>query len=133
MAENKGIGEFEDINDFELEALIVEGKEAMIEDEIELYVPETRKTKRMRIYLQPISHSEWSAAVRSTGKKSNKDLEEIVCSKCWLDKDGMPIPLSKIKAMQKGVVTQVYEKIKLISGQLSDPFEEKYLSKLTDF
>lgn len=133
MAKNKGIEEFEDINDFDLEALIVEGKETIIEDEIEIYISQTKETKKMRVYLRPISHSEWSSAVRSTGKNSNKDLEEIICSKAWLTPEGMPIELSKIKAMQKGVVTQVYEKIKLISGQLNDPLEEKYLNKLTDF
>lgn len=131
--ENKGIQEFDDINDFDLEALIVEGKETIIEDEIELYNPENKETRRMRIFLRPISHSEWSTAVRSTGKNSNKDLEEIICSKAWLTPEGMPIELSKIKDMQKGVVTQVYEKIKIISGQLTDPFEEKYLNKITDF
>jgi hypothetical protein len=131
--ESKGIKEFDDIDEFDLEALIVEGKETIIEDEVEIYIPQTKKTKKMRIYLQPISHSEWSKAVRSTGKNSNKDLEEIICSKCWVGKDGMPLPLSKIKDMQKGIVTQVYEKIKLISGQLNDPFEEKYLNKITDF
>jgi len=131
--ESKGIESFEDIDDFDLEALIVEGKETIIEDEIELYIPEKKATKRMKVYLRPVSHSEWSTSVRSTGKNSKKDLEEIICSKAWLDKEGMPIPLSKIKDMQKGVVTQVYEKIKLISGQLTDPFEEKYLEKITDF
>lgn len=131
--ESKGIESFEDIDDFNLEALIVEGKETVIEDEIELYNPETKETKKMRVYLRPVSHAEWSQSVRSTGKNSKKDLEEIICSKAWLTPDGMPIELSKIKAMQKGVVTQVYEKIKIISGQLTDPFEEKYLEKITDF
>lgn len=131
--ESNGIESFEDIDEFDLEALIVEGKETVIEDEIELYIPSTKETKKMRIYIQPISHGEWSKAVRSTGKNSKKDLEEMVCAKSWVDKGGMPIEISKIKAMQKGVVTQVYEKIKLISGQLTDPFEEKYLNKLTDF
>lgn len=131
--ESKGIESFDDIDDFNLEALIVEGKETVIEDEIELYNPQTKETKKMRVYLRPVSHSEWSQSVRSTGKNSKKDLEEIICSKAWLTPEGMPIELSKIKAMQKGVVTQIYEKIKIISGQLTDPFEEKYLNKITDF
>jgi len=129
--ESKGIESFEDIDDFNLEALIVGGKETVFEDEIELYNPQTKNTKKMRIHIKPISHSEWSAAARATGKKSNKDLEELVCAQCWVQPDGMPIEISKIKAMQKGVVTQVYEKIKIISGQLTDPFEQKYLKELT--
>lgn len=131
--ESEGIKDVADLDDFDLEALIVEGKDTIIEDEIELYNPETKETRRMRVFIKPISHSEWSQSVRSTGKNSKKDLEEIICSKAWLTPDGMPIELSKIKSMQKGVVTQVYEKIKIVSGQLTDPFEEKYLEKLTDF
>lgn len=131
--ETNGIESFDDIDDFNLEALIVEGKDTVIEDEIELYNPQTKKIRRMRVYMRPISHSEWSKAVRSTGKNSKKDLEEMICAKSWVDQEGMPIEISKIKAMQKGVVTQVYEKIKIISGQLTDPFEEKYLEKITDF
>jgi|GEM_PF-3625860 len=131
--ESKGIESFEDIDDLDLEALIVEGKEAIIEDVIEIYNIKTKSVEKRRIYLRPIPHDEWSKAVRSTGKNSKKDLEEIVCAKSWLDKDGMPYEISKIKKAPKGVVTQVYEKIKLISGQLTDPFEEKYLNKLTDF
>lgn len=130
--ESNGIENFDDISDFDLEALIVEGKKTRFEDEIELYNPKTKKTERMRIHIKPISHAEWSGAARSTGKNSQKDLEELVCAKCWLMPDGMPIELSKIKGMQKGVVTQVYEKIKIISGQLTDPFEEKYLDKITN-
>lgn len=131
--ESKGIENFDDIDDLDLEALIVEGKEAIIEDTIEIYNLKTKSVEKRRIYLRPIPHVEWSQAIRSTGKNSQKDLEEIVCAKSWLDKDGMPYPISKIKEAPKGIVTQVYEKIKLISGQLNDPFEEKYLNKITDF
>nr|WP_319372452.1 hypothetical protein [uncultured Methanobacterium sp.] len=133
MTENKGIESFEDIDDLDLEALIVEGKEAVIDDVIEIYNIKTKSVEKRRIHIRPIPHDEWSKAVRATGKNSKKDLEQIVCAHCWLQKDGMPYELSKIKEAPKGIVTQVYEKIKLISGQLKDPFEEKYLDKLTDF
>lgn len=130
--ESKGMEDFKDLDEFEVEALIIEGKDARIEDKIEFYDINTKTTKKMRIYIQPYTHDEWNKAVRKTRKNERTDLEELICSKCWLDKDGMPLPLSKIKAMQKGVVTQVYEKIKIISGQLNDPFEEKYLKKLME-
>lgn len=131
--ESKGIENFDDIDDLDLEALIVEGKEAVIEDTIEIYNIKTKSVEKRRIHIRPIPHDEWTKAVRATGKNSQKDLEQIVCAHCWLRKDGMPYELSKIKEAPKGIVTQVYEKIKLISGQLKDPFEEKYLDKLTDF
>ena len=131
--EIKGIENFDDIEELDLEALIVEGKDAIIDDVVEIYNVKTKAVEKRRIHIRPISHDEWSKAVRATGKNSKKDLEEIVCAKSWLDKDGMPYELSKIKGAPKGLVTQTYEKIKLISGQLTDPFEEKYLNKLTDF
>jgi len=131
--ESKGIESFDDVDEFDLESLIVEGKEDIFEDLIEVYNPSTKQTRKMRIYIKPISHYEWSKAAKATGKKSDKDLEELVCAKCLVKKEGMPVELSKIKGMQKGVITQIYEKIKIISGQITDPFEEKYLDKITDF
>lgn len=131
--ESKGMESFDDIGDLDLEATIVEGKDAIIEDVVEIYNTKTKSVEKRRIYLRPIAHGEWSKAVRSTGKTSQKDLEQIVCAKCWLNPDGMPYEISKIKEAPKGIVTQAYEKIKLISGQLKDPLEEKYLDKLTDF
>lgn len=131
--ESKGIEDLGDVDDLDLEALIVEGSEAIIEDVIEIYNPKTKSVEKRRIYMRPIPHDEWSKAVRATGKNSKKDLEQIVCAKCWLRSDGMPYEVTTIKKAPKGVVTQVYEKIKVISGQLKDPFEEKYLDKLTAF
>lgn len=131
--ESKSIESFDDIEELDLEALIVEGKEAVIDDVVEIYDIKTKSVQKRRIHIRPIPHDEWSKAVRKTGKNSKKDLEQIICSQSWLNKDGMPYELSKIKGSPKGLVTQVYEKIKIVSGQLTDPFEEKYLDKITDF
>lgn len=126
--------EEEIIDEFDLEALIVEGKDANIIEEIEFFNIKSQKKARMKVNIRPISRGKWSEFVRaSTKKKSTKELEELVCAECWLDPDGMPIELSKIRKMQKGAVTAVYEKIKYISGIFNDPFEEKFIDKLANF
>ena len=131
--ENKDVEEEEEISDFNLEALIVEGTDAIIERKIEYFDTDAQKTRKMKIYVQPLAHAEWERMARLTGKKSKKSIEELVCSKGLVEPDGMEIPLSAIRRMQKGVVSSAYEEIKIVSGQTNDRFEEKFIEKISDF
>ena len=126
--------EIESLDDFDLEMLIVNGTDEPVQREIKFYNHKAKKTMKMPVYLRPVSHGIWSKATKDAIKKnSNKNIEELICSQGWVDKDGLVIPLTKIRGMQKGVVTAVYEEIKIISGQTEDRFEEKYLQKISDF
>lgn len=127
------IGQFEDIDDLDLSALIEKGRDALIINIIEYYDIDAQKKKKAKVHITPISHGDWSDASRAATKnKSRKDLEELVCALCWLKPDGTLHELSEIKEAPKGVVTSTYEKIKYISGIFSDPFEEKFLDRLSN-
>lgn len=125
--------ELEKLDEFDLEALIVEGKEAIIKRGIEFFDTTEQKIKQMPVYLKPLSHSEWESLARLTGKKSKKSIEQLVCAKGLVEPDGMEIPISTIRRMQKGAVSSIYEEIKIISGQTKDRFEEQFIEKMTDF
>ncbi|MGB9979373.1 hypothetical protein [Methanobacterium sp.] len=127
------IGQFEDVDDLDLGALIEKGRDALITEIVEYYDVDEQKKMRGRIYIAPISHGDWrDASSAATKNKSKRDLEELVCAKCWLKKDGSLHNLSEIQEGQKGLITAVYEKIKYISGIFSDPFEEKFLDRLSN-
>lgn len=126
--------ELEELSDFDIEALIVEGTSAVIERKITYYDVNKQKKMRMPVYLKPLSHSTWNQITRATSKKgSNKNIEELAVHEGLVDKAGLQLQLSQIKGMQKGVVSSIYEEIKLISGQFEDKLEDKMLEKLTDF
>jgi hypothetical protein len=127
------IGQFDDVDDLDLTALIEKGRDALITRIIEYYDVDEEKKKKARVYITPISHGDWSDASRAATKtKSRKDLEELVCSLCLLKKDGSHHNLSDIQDSPKGVITAAYEQIKYISAIFSDPFEEKFLDRLSN-
>ena len=120
------------IDPFDLEALIAEGTDAILKRDIEYFSVKHNAIRRMEINIRPISHSEWERMARLTGKKDKKNIEQLICSKGWLDMDDMPIELSKIKTMEKGVVTSVYEEIKIVSGQTQDIFQDKFIQQIRE-
>ena len=124
--------EDEEIDDFDMEALIVSGTDADVERVVKYFDLKTKKIRKMRVNLRPVSHAVWESKARQTGKKSNKSMEQMICSKGWLYPDGMPIEIEDIRAMAKGVVTSVFEEIKEISGQTENKFEDKFIQQLSN-
>ena len=124
--------EDEEIDDFDMEALIVSGTDADVERVVKYFDLKTKKIRKMRVNLRPVSHAVWESKARQTGKNSNKSMEQMICSKGWLYPDGMPIEIEDISAMAKGVVTSVFEEIKEISGQTENKFEDKFIQQLSN-
>ena len=124
--------EEEEIDDFDMEALIVSGTDADVERIVEYFDLKTKKIRKMRVHLRPVSHAVWESKAKQTGKKSNKSMEQMICSKGWLYPDGMPIEIEDIRAMAKGVVTSVFEEIKEVSGQTENKFEDKFIEHLSN-
>lgn len=120
------------LDEFELSNLIVEGNE-VIERLISYFNIKTKEERRMKVYLKPVPHTEWNKATSSVNKKSNKNIEELIVSQSLCYEDGIFVPISDIRNMQKGVISSIYEEVKIISGQFEDRMEEKFLEKLSDF
>ena len=125
--------EDEDIDEFDLEALIVEGSDAILKRKVEYFSLKANKIRSMYVYVTPLTHSEWEQKARLTGKKTKKNIEQLICASGWVHPDGMPVELSEIRRAEKGVVTSVYEEIKLVSGQTHDTFQDAFLEKVSDF
>lgn len=120
----------EDLNEFDINALIVEGIDAVIEREIQYYDFKNKKEQTMRVYVRPLSHSEWNSVAQTVSKNDNISFAERVCAEGWCDAQGIILKLSDIRKVQNGVVIAVFEEIKIVSGQFTDRTEEKFLDKL---
>ena len=124
--------EEEEIDDFDMEALIVSGTDADVERVIKYFDLKTKKIKKMRVNLKPVSHAVWENRAKQTGRKSNKSMEQMICAAGWMYPDGMPIEIEDIRKMAKGVVTSVFEEIKEVSGQTENKFEDKFIEKISN-
>lgn len=125
-----------ELRDFDLELLIVEGKDAIIDREVAFFNTETKKQEKMIQPLKPVQHTEWvkaEAILQKKSKQSVKDFKGAIVSKGWVKPDGTPIPLSVIRKLAEGTVDNIYEEIKIISGKFEDRTEDKLLDKLAGF
>lgn len=120
-----------EILDFDLETLTLEGKDAVIERTIEFYDIRDNKKKKMRINVRPLTKKEKTEIERRLGKKNSKlNLEELLCEKGLLDKDGMRYDINQIRKLPSGVVANIAQEIRYISGEFTDRFEDKAISTL---
>lgn len=120
----------EGLNEFDINALIVEGTDAVIEREVQYYDMKTGEEQQMRVYVRPLSHSNWNSIAQKVSKNDNISFAERVCADGWCDPQGLLLNLSDIRKVQNGVVIAVFEEIKIVSGQFTDRTEEKFLDKL---
>lgn len=120
----------EGINEFDINALIVEGTDAIIERNVSYYDVNNKKEQKMRVYVRPLSHSNWNSIAQKVSKNDNISFAERVCADGWCDPQGIVLDLSDIRKVQNGVVIAVFEEIKIVSGQFEDRTEEKFLDKL---
>ena len=120
-----------EILDFDLETLTLEGKDAVIERTIEFYDIRDNKKKKMRINVRPLTKKEKTEIERRLGKKNSKlNLEELLCEKGLLDKDGMRYDINQIRKLPSGVVANIAQEIRYISGEFTDRFEDKAITEL---
>lgn len=119
-----------DLNEFDINALIVEGTDAVIQREVRYYDLKTKQEQKMKVYVRPLSHSNWNDIAQKVSKNDNISFAERVCSDGWCDSQGIVLDLSDIRRVQNGVVIAVFEEIKIVSGQFEDRTEEKFLDKL---
>ena len=117
---------------FDLEKLLLEGKDAILTREIEFFDTDDGKKKKMEVYIKPLSRGERGQIDRAVAKKNTtKNIVELICAFCWcMDKKGAPMDLSIIREMPDGVAKSVSEEIKFISGDFKDRFEDKAIDKI---
>lgn len=133
MAKNQEKEEMEpieDLNEFDINALIVEGTEAIIERRIRYFDLESQSEQKMKVYVKPLSHNDWNGIAQKVSKNDNISFAERVCADGWCTPKGIFIDLSQIRQVQNGVVEAVFEEIKIVSGQFEDRTQDKFLDKL---
>lgn len=125
------------LDDFDLETLIVEGTDAAIERKIDYFNPKTQKQGKMAVRLKPVSNIEWTKVEGAVSKNKNKnkiiDFRSRIVAKSLLDKNNELVPISLIYKMGKGTIGNIYEEVKIISGQFEDKTEDKIIEKMVDF
>ena len=123
------------VDDFDLEALIL-NHEAVFDESVRFVSQKTGRVEVMPIKIIAVSHSDWNRTTRkATRKGSDDNVEELIVAKGWVQTEEPLelVPLSKIRQMPRGIVSQVFDKIKIVSGQFDDRLEDKLIDKLTDF
>jgi len=121
--------------DFDLEKLILEGKDAVMEREIEFFDMEDSKKKKMKVYVKPLSRGDRGdidkAIADNKNKKGKKNIIDLICALglCY-SKNGEGVGLSEIRALPDGVAKSIADEIKFISGEFTDRFEDKAIQQL---
>jgi hypothetical protein len=138
------IPEVDIFEEFELEALILEGKDALIDRSIVFFSVEDQRKKKMPITISPISKKVRGQIVRKVQSKNNRStVEELTLLECLYKndkpmkdvkvtlKDGKTLEgIELIRAMPDGVVDSIYEEVKQISSLFTDRFEDKAIDKV---
>jgi hypothetical protein len=128
--------ELEVLPDFDMEKLILDGKDAVLRREVEFFDLTDSKKKRMPVYVKPLSRGERGAidkeiARKVKGKSSNKNVIDMICAFGFvMNEKGTPFNISVIREMPDGFVKNVSEEIKFISGDFKDRFEDKAIDKI---
>lgn len=125
------------VRDFDLEMLIVDGKDAVLEREIDFFNLETKQQEKMSVKLKPIPHKEWIKAEailqNKRNKKEVKDFKGFLIAQSWVDNQEKEIPISTIRKLGDGTINSLYEEIKIISSHFQDRTEDKLLDKIVGF
>lgn len=110
----------ETIEYFDFESALLEGSSDIVDRTIDIFNKEKGEMLPQKIRVRALGVGEWGKAQKKLRKlrreKSEKTFEELICEKGWIDPQGMPVPASKISKLPYGVVSQVYEEIKTVSG-----------------
>lgn len=123
-----------EVLDFDFERLVVEGKNAIIEQEIEFFDINTQKKAKMIVFVKPITRAERSTIERKISDKKRKvkaNLVELLCEYGWVhNQDGIKIPLEDIRKVQDGAVEAIAEKINYVSGKFTDSWQDAAIDRV---
>lgn len=140
IEENEDIEETEkedtSIHDFDLELLIVEGKNAIVEREVDFFNVKKNQQEKMTFRMKPVPHVDWVKAEGAMSKNKNKktvrDFIGKIVALSLLNSDDEPIPISIIRKLPGGTLKNLFEQVKIISGQFTDRTEDKLLEKIAN-
>ena len=123
-----------EVLDFDFERLITEGKDAIIEREIEFFDIETQKKMKMKVFVKPITRAERSIIERKISDKKRKIaavLTELLCEYGWVrNKEGIRFGIEDIRKAPDGVANSVANEINFISGQFTDRWQDAAIDKV---
>lgn len=103
----------EDVELFNLEDLIIQGKDSKIPITIEF--PINGEVKKAEALIKPLTSSEWNNCVRqSMGFKNN--INYLITKYGLMTKDGEQFPEKLLKYAPSGVIEEIGEQISIISG-----------------
>lgn len=138
MSENKSIKDLqkeemenivkneEDVELFNLEDLIIQGKDSKIPITIEF--PINGEVKKAEALIKPLTSSEWNNCVRqSMGFKNN--INYLITKYGLMTKDGKQFPEELLKYAPSGVIEEIGEQISIISGFNRNEEDNKELVK----
>lgn len=138
MSENKSIKDLqkeemesivkndEELEVFNLEDLIIQGKEAKIPIVVEF--PINGEVKKAKALIKPLTSSEWNNCVRqSMGFK--KDINYLIAKQGLFTEDGKPFPIDLLSYAPSGVIQKIGDQISVISGFERNEEDNKELVK----
>lgn len=103
----------EEIELFNLEDLIIQGKDSKIPITIEF--PINGEVKKAEALIRPLTSSEWNNCVRqSMGFKNN--INYLITKYGLMTKDGEQFPEKLLKYAPSGVIEEIGNQISIISG-----------------
>lgn len=119
---------------FDFERLISEGKDAIIEREIEFFDIKTKTKMKMPVFVKPITRAQRNIIERKISdnkRKVSANLTELLCEYGWVqNKDGVKFDPDDIRKVPDGVTESVADEIKYISGGFIDRWQDAALDKV---
>ena len=114
----------DNIESFNLEDLILQGKDSRIPIKIEF--PINGEFKEAEALIRPLTSNEWNNCVRkSMGFKRN--INYLICEYGLLTKDGSAFPSNLLDYAPSGVIEEIGGQITVISGFKRNDKENKEL------
>ena len=124
------------IHDFDLELLIVEGKDAIVERDVDFFNVKENQQETMTFRMKPVPHAEWVKAEGAMSKNKNKktvrDFIGKIIANSLVDVNDESVPISIIRKLPGGTLKNLFEEAKIISGQFTDRTEDKLLEKIAN-
>ena len=116
----------EELTVYDLEKLILAGKDAKIPVEIE-YPTKDGKTAKVGAYLKPLTDVETQNALRSAKKNKGTTFRIELLKRGLYNLDGEPFKAELIKMMYSGVIASLADKLSELSGASMDTDKQKEL------
>ena len=100
----------------DLKSLVLDGKDAVIDREIEIFDIEELVKKIYPVKVMPITSKDRTDIEKAIQKKNSKySMNQLLCLKGALDEDGMRLDISVIKSLPIGTVEAIADQIRFVS------------------